>query len=820
MPFPAPTLADTQDCLSSLATDEGAGRDHDDLRPVVHHLRAAWVPTMPCACCPCLVTESRWIEGGGCASAALSHLCPETNALCATKVQAEAGAKGESRNTGIGYALRYRERHIEAMGLEAGAGDSSILEEIFTGRDRLAAFIRAVGERSAFRQIGASTRKTWEDVGLAALAHDGGSATGSTGPGQKHASRVTSLSESLLRRQSAFHHSARPTSSCRSSGHRISRSATSGPAIKQAESDKEVFIQPLAIETDSQFLSTEELVASGRFSFLPQEWYTTTPFSQFPPSAVLIRKRDALALALASKQFLEPALDAIWCSLLSIKPLLDLLLLPATMAKERLENDEISDTMIFAEELEGADWRRYDYYARRVRYIKMSDDDRVQTTSYRALGLCSRQSLLLPNLRFLHWDHRDVESFYCLSYFSGPRLAALTINMDRLPESHYSALFNLFLAIRRSCPSLDELVVHSDMQRLNKSRQVALVLSALTSLKSVEIQCNSSSDTWACLVKMPNLRSLRFLPSRVRWPDSNNHDPPWNILKPDRVHFIALQHLMVIVDDVTAFIRFLASPELPQQLKTVEIHIATLPTPSDVNFLVSTLSSDCSLTTLSVFTITDAVDSTTPVLASKLLAPLLHHQDMEHFSWHWGGTELDNAFVEKVAAAWPKLCTLNLQPQIEDWTLENPNTSSITLSGLVPLVEYCHHLNSLSIAVTGSYDDVLAEHRKCDRKASGPLELNLLYIWDYPPQTDEQAELLFLNGCACPTEHLIKVEQFLKDIFPESSTIKVNHPHPDADFANLDSISDTYYVFAVPTAMIVHLPPEFKEMGDGTGDEA
>ncbi|KAA1473101.1 hypothetical protein DENSPDRAFT_222549 [Dentipellis sp. KUC8613] len=181
-------------------------------------------------------------------------------------------------------------------------------------------------------------------------------------------------------------------------------------------------------------------------SFLPKEPYTTS-VSRFPPSAVLVRKRDALALALASKQFLEPALDAVWCSLLSFKPLLDLLDLHATTATEHLGNDELSDITMLVEELESANWDRYDYYTRRVRYIKMSDDDKVQIMSYRALGLCSRQSSLLPNLRFLHWDHWDVDFFYCLTYFSGPRLASLTINLDKLPESHYSALFNIFLAI-------------------------------------------------------------------------------------------------------------------------------------------------------------------------------------------------------------------------------------------------------------------------------------------------------------------------------------------------------------------------------------
>ncbi|KAA1473100.1 hypothetical protein DENSPDRAFT_222535 [Dentipellis sp. KUC8613] len=200
------------------------------------------------------------------------------------------------------------------------------------------------------------------------------------------------------------------------------------------------------------------------------------------------------------------------------------------------------------------------------------------------------------------------------------------------------------------------------------------------------------------------------------------------------------------------------------------------PSASDIDLLVNTLSSNCSLTSLSVLTIADVVDSTAPVLASRLLAPLLCHQDMEYFSWHWCGTELDNAFLEKAAAAWPKLRTLNLQPQIEDWTLDNPNTSSVTLSGLIPLVERCQQLDSLSIAVMGSYDDILAKHRQHGRKVWGlPVELNLFYIWDYSPQTDEQAEVLHIYGSACLTEHLTKVERFLKDIFPESSTIKVQH---------------------------------------------
>ncbi|TFY68195.1 hypothetical protein EVG20_g3650 [Dentipellis fragilis] len=518
----------------------------------------------------------------------------------------------------------------------------------------------------------------------------------------------------------------------------------------------------------------EQIVAS--LPTAPGAWM----HDQFPSGDISVSKSDALALGRTSRRFLEPALDVVWGSLLSVKPILDLLLSPVAAA-EYLQSDTFSDAVALAERIKKKDKSRYNYYAFRVKAMKLSDYGDVSASFYHVLNLCSRHFPLLPNLRFLYWHRNNLETFYFLPVFTGPRLTTLVLNINILPDSPSPAFFNIFQNIGSSSPRLIKVVVHDQSQKEKAGHQMALMLSALPALKHVELWCETTWDTWACLATMRDLQSLRFFPAQL--PDNKATDaaPLWGALRPAPAasNFAALQRLTLTAHDISGFIHLLSCLATPQLLRVFEIRIASCPPSSDLHALVNAVASYCpSVTLFSLDMVTYESCEADPrdrVLASQLLAPLLRYQAMEYFHLHACGIIFDAAFMKDVAAAWPDLGHLKIQPHLTDQaSLSRDTASTITLGGLLPLAERCRHLNKLVMWVAGSAGDVPAQYERCGRKGSEVLAVDVTY-----------------TGQGFPEEHLAEVARYVEVVFPD------------------------------PTVAVVHPPPQFEEeTGDGTDDEA
>ncbi|TFY62019.1 hypothetical protein EVG20_g6849 [Dentipellis fragilis] len=482
-------------------------------------------------------------------------------------------------------------------------------------------------------------------------------------------------------------------------------------------------------------------------------------YANFPEDGVSVRKRDALALALVSRQFREPALDALWRSLLSMKPLFNLLKPPAD-AIPSLEKavHAFSDVFACAEWMDNTDWTRYNYYARRVRYIRSSEAKEAKILLYYiALSVRSRRPLL-PNLRFLYWDYYVAhQAFHHLPLFVGPQLTTLVLDMDVMKWPHTPGAVSLFANVRSLCPSLDNLVLLNRFYNEtgeNNGGATEVAITMFPRVKSVDIHCKIYEDTWACLARMPNLRSLKSTFVAGEDDDTGDEADPIGIaLQPSRANFASLEHLTVVVKTITDFVKFLPCLKFPRHLKSLDIRTVECPSTADIDLFTKMLPAYCSPVTLTSLSLTcapadppHAADFSPPLPASKLFTPLLQYRAMRHFTMHWCEMIFDNAFLEKTAVAWPELRSLDLCDMKHEFHF--PIT---TVSGLVPLRKYCHHLESLLIPVTDlDCGTLVPDLPKGGRKAKG-LRTVTLVSRGRPPRDPEDVG---------------KIMRFMKDFFP------------------------------------------------------
>ncbi|KAA1466925.1 hypothetical protein DENSPDRAFT_60561 [Dentipellis sp. KUC8613] len=484
-------------------------------------------------------------------------------------------------------------------------------------------------------------------------------------------------------------------------------------------------------------------------------------YAHFPTDCVPVRKHDALSLALASRHFREPALDALWRSMLSIKPLLNLIIprSEAFLYMDSRSKYSFSQVMVCSQWIDRTDWSRYNYYAHRVRHIKISDCDDVTLFYFHALSICSSRPYLLPNLRFLHWGYfMSRQSFPLLPLFIGPRLTTLALDMEILQRSDITPVVSLLSTVRASCPALDELVLlnkfYENVGECNAG-VAELVLSTLPFLKSVDIRCETLDETWACLAKMPNLRSLKsmFRASQEAGGNDLIHSMG-NALKPAQDNFVALEHLTVVAKDFTDFMKLLASFGSPRNLKTLDVRTIECPTASEIELFAKILPSYCSLATLTTLSLASsrtspchALDSAPPLPVSTLFAPFLQYRAVQIFRMRCCAVELDDVFLEKVATAWPQLRSLNLYGS--DHQLHVPAT---TLHGLIPLVKHCHHLERLLIPVANLECKVpVQELPDGGRKASVDFVVDIVLRGGDMNENSEAAA---------------KLRLFLKELFP------------------------------------------------------
>ncbi|KAI0049885.1 hypothetical protein FA95DRAFT_1677212 [Auriscalpium vulgare] len=237
-------------------------------------------------------------------------------------------------------------------------------------------------------------------------------------------------------------------------------------------------------------------------------------------------------LALTRKIFLEPALDALWCNLDDLGPLVncfpgDVLAVwgrPNHHSSDEESIDEVNertdhllDFLVLLRPLHASDWARFDLYARRVRSFQWAFHRGGQI--YDALHRDRTSRSILPNITHLTGTVRKPKEIGSMVPFVGPKLRSLTFIIANLQNYDFGPDERAWLAttlgeLKFSCPLLDE-VTFQDFEG-GKSRYdgcyyegISQFICALPPIRSFTTRFNITQRAFTALAMMPRLEELQ-----------------------------------------------------------------------------------------------------------------------------------------------------------------------------------------------------------------------------------------------------------------------------------------------------------------------
>ncbi|KAG6381572.1 hypothetical protein JVT61DRAFT_166 [Boletus reticuloceps] len=223
----------------------------------------------------------------------------------------------------------------------------------------------------------------------------------------------------------------------------------------------------------------------------------------YPPQDYDKAGRQALAvLARTCRAFSEPALDAVWRRLYSLKPFIRCL--PTKSSYE----DTTADTALPA--FDEAEWNIVLRYAPRVQELTLNHD---QLSVKILQSLWFRTTLLLPNLRKLYqWACGGYTALASIRLLLNPSL----VHLDMWVDDSDPTIMAFLESYHTLCPNIKSLV----LGHLGHSPQVSAAVSrAITRLPNLErLVCNGINE--AALIHVTQSHRLKKLSTSLL-----NHQP-------------------------------------------------------------------------------------------------------------------------------------------------------------------------------------------------------------------------------------------------------------------------------------------------------
>ncbi|KAJ7487115.1 hypothetical protein FB451DRAFT_1554194 [Mycena latifolia] len=457
-------------------------------------------------------------------------------------------------------------------------------------------------------------------------------------------------------------------------------------------------------------------------------------------------------LAIACRSFTNPALDILWHDQAGLGPLLNCL--HTTVLDSELE-DELWVTAIAVAELESGsqsvikatDWDRVRFYAPRVKSITLDTLDTPQWgVSADVLELLSMSppfEWLLPNLAHLSWDTNDPVFFPYIRLFLGPKITSINITLDG-PAARLAIL--PMLASRYPSLSGFELVMNEGFKAHRHLRidATSSMIRALTVVQSLSVQYLEPA---VCrhLASLDSLTSLSVCVGDWLFTDelTQSTEPMFSSLR-------VLELRESRSDLCTEFIGMLSYPLLSR----LTISTNGPPTEDEALALFSTIYHRFPHPTLTVLDVhlgrcvRGVVTSSVDTIPSAALQPLLAFSNLSKVAISVPFLlSLDDAFVEEMAMAWPRLEELALTRSQR----EVPTPSSVTVPALAAFARHCPTLSTLTIPVSGGFPP----------------------DWDHARRpSDTQQALSLLDVLDSPITAPIPVAAYLSCVFPNISLIK------------------------------------------------
>jgi hypothetical protein len=418
------------------------------------------------------------------------------------------------------------------------------------------------------------------------------------------------------------------------------------------------------------------------------------------------------ALARTSHIFSELALNALWCSLPNLAPLL--LCMPSDLLEEkqggrkrlvRPNTSSLSSFLILIcvlkflrRSIVSTDWPRFDYHAKRVRSLgflhrrahKITPDSKV----LRALRLSRPLALLCPNLRHLNWGSTGYDDVLVLEHIYsliGPQICRLFLEIGKLDLAETS----LIRSIPVICPRITHLslCVYYKDQPEESDHFSEMIWETVCCYELVDFWSNLPVNQRALLhlAGMPALQKLAL--------DVSCSDDFMSLSLP-QCAFPALRDLELTDKTASAFLEALPSCKL----EAIKFNFES----DDVDLMArffQALYERCSHQSLSRIDVDFWPDFAQPGIEADMLQPLLSFvnlQDITITVQHL--FRFDNNFVETAAKSWPRLRSLKLD--IDGCDQRWGARPNVTLTGLASLARHCPDLTSLAIVI----DAMVVDH--------------------------------------------------------------------------------------------------------------
>ncbi|KAF9468375.1 hypothetical protein BDZ94DRAFT_1246630 [Collybia nuda] len=393
------------------------------------------------------------------------------------------------------------------------------------------------------------------------------------------------------------------------------------------------------------------------------------------------------ALARTCRAFHDTALDHLWSDINDITPLVNCMPLDL-WGIELNEVEELSRPIV------DHDWIRFREYSRRVKSISVDEDPQCSVDVYRLLSEATGDRPLLPNVKKVIWSPHDYAYLLQLHVVMGPKVIDLTLPLDHVgmeygEEERFEVIRNLASAY----PHLQHVDLTYSQNTLEEVDLVSSVVCSWAHLRTLEVNTLSP----AALV---HLASLPYL-QRLSFADVDTETPLENFPQPSApISFPALQYLAIIATKLSSCSSLIETMQ-SCALKEINIEVYGHQLVTGWRHLFLALKNHCKASSL---TSAHFRECSFPPLPENMaeytgtidtIQPLLSFPNLSSVRMPFPQTIITNSAAETMAVAWPRLKQLVLLP----WNHMQQHQPCLTLQGLIPFVNHCPELESLSLTL-------------------------------------------------------------------------------------------------------------------------
>ncbi|EKM58448.1 uncharacterized protein PHACADRAFT_207269 [Phanerochaete carnosa HHB-10118-sp] len=388
-------------------------------------------------------------------------------------------------------------------------------------------------------------------------------------------------------------------------------------------------------------------------------------------------------VALVSRSFYEPAMNAVWRKLDGIEPLVRLL--PESLLEE---ND--GDLLVAKGIPSADDWSRFRHHASRVRELRLSwldEEDEsychIDFSVYRFLRDHSPFEFLFPNLQELSCYDSILE---VLDLFIGPSVKSLTVGGE---EDISPGIFSIIVKHGQQLCEL-RLLDYIDLDDEDAIEAASRALSSLNGLTTLKWNCSVPEDALLHLARLPTLTNLTCALS-----DTTS----WDLLANHEHAFSSLHKLVLLVSPrqlqhATSFLSSIS----PRLLVQLEICIGLgcafdRPASLDIGAFTTLLASISRIHTLISLELKTSPSS--PAIPGTALSPLFDLSNLRRFHTDGFPFTFVPADIHAMSKGWRKVQKLRFSSSLN-------GSSTLSLNDLLPFAANCPDLTLFAMRVSGS----------------------------------------------------------------------------------------------------------------------